>query len=146
MKTLRLESEGAYRRAFLLILTVVYLLARCTEGKGQSVEFVSPFHVVVAPAQGDQKATTDMYHVPTRVVLSDSLTSIGTDVPGGRKFVQVVYAVEREPDGRTRYIVDEGIIVHETLPGWGGCLVRWITDKFVWALYEKVPDHIQVEN
>lgn len=145
MKTLRLDSEGAYRRAFLLILSFVYVLARCTEGKGQTVEFVSPFHVVVAPAQGDQKATTDVYHVSTRVVLSDSLTSIGTDVAGGRRFVQVVHAVEREPDGRTRYIVDEGIIVHEKIPD-KGCLVRWITDKFVWALYEKVPDHIQVEN
>lgn len=145
MKTLRLDSEGAYRRAFLLILSFVYVLARCTEGKGQAVGFVSPFHVVVAPAQGDQKATTDVYHVPTRVVLSDSLTSIGTEVPGGRRFVQVVHAVEREPDGRTRYIVDEGIIVHEKIPD-KGCLVRWITDKFVWALYEKVPDHIQVEN
>lgn len=140
MKTLRLSSEGAYRRAFMVLLFFVYLLARCTEGRGQDVDFVSPFHVVVSPAQGDQKATVDVYHVPARVVLSDSLTSIGTDVPGGRKFVQKVYAVEREPDGRTRYIVEEGIIVHQ--PG----VARWITDKFMWALYASVPDHVQVEN
>lgn len=128
-----------------LLFAALPLFLTCPEVSGQSIEFISPLHVVVAPAEGDQKATTDVYHVPARVVLTDSLTTIGTDAQGGRKFVQVVHAVEQEPDGRTRYIVEEGIIYHEVING-GGEVVRWITDKFVWALYSFTPDHINVEN
>lgn len=52
-----------------VLLTLLLCAAKCG---GQTVEFVSPFHVVVSPAHGDQKATTDVYHVATRVVLSDT--------------------------------------------------------------------------
>lgn len=101
-------------------------------------EYYSPFSVVIA------KEVTDIYHTPVHVVITDKTISIGVDAEGGQKFNRAIQGREDENDNKTRYIISDGIVLHERTPK--GERVTWITDKFQWALFSFQPDFFEVIN
>ena len=133
-----------YNCLCLAIIIAVFSVAMCaaTVAKGQS-DFVSPFHVVVTGPQPGSKSITDIYHVPTRVVITEATVSIGVDSEGGSRFNYPIQGIEHET-GKTRYIIPEGIIIHAVTKE-GEC-VTWINSKFQWRLYSFLPQFIEIEN
>lgn len=127
-----------------LAALAVFVVAMCgaTVAHGQT-DFVSPFHFVVTTPQPGSKSITDIYHVPTHVVITEATVSIGVDAEGGQKFNYAIQGVERETD-RVRYIIPDGIIVHTTNKE-GEC-VTWISSKFQWRLYSFLPKLVEIEN
>lgn len=126
------------------IIAALIGLAMCgaTVANGQT-DFVSPFHFVVTTPEPGSKSITDIYHVPTHVVITADAVSIGVDAEGGQKFNYPIQGVERETD-RVRYIIPDGIIVHTTTKE-GEC-VTWISSKFQWRLYSFLPKLVEIEN
>jgi len=115
------------------IIAIMLMFPRC--GNSQT-DFYSPFHFVVTNPQPGSKSITDIYHVSTHVVITETTVSIGVDAEGGQKFNYAIQGVEREAD-RVRYIIPEGLIIHTTSKE-GEC-VTWITSKFQWRLYSFLP-------
>ena len=127
-----------------LAALAVFVVAMCgaTVAHGQT-DFYSPFHFVVTTPQPGSASITDIYHVPTHVVITEATVSIGVDTEGGQRFNYAIQGVERETD-RVRYIIPDGIIIHTTNKE-GEC-VTWISSKFQWRLYSFLPRMVEIEN
>lgn len=137
------------RRAFhtclwLAAILAIFAIAMCsaTVAQGQT-DFYSPFHFVVTTPQPGSASITDIYHVPTHVVITEATVSIGVDTEGGQRFNYAIQGVERETD-RVRYIITDGLIIHTTNKE-GEC-VTWISSKFQWRLYSFLPKLVEIEN
>lgn len=126
-------------------IIAVFSIAMCsaTVAHGQT-DFNSPFSVVVTPQTAGSKSVTDIYHTPVHVVIEAGYISIGTDAEGGKKFLHEIQGTEIENERKTRYIIAEGIIVHETNKE--GETVTWTTSKFMWRLFSFLPSFIEIEN
>lgn len=126
-------------------ILAIFSVAMCsaTVAHGQT-DFNSPFSVVVTPQVSGSKSVTDIYHTPVHVVIEAGYISIGTDAEGGKKFLHEIQGTEIENDRKTRYIVADGIIVHETDAH--GETVTWTTSKFMWRLFSFLPSFIEIEN
>lgn len=127
-----------------LAVLAIFAVAMCgsVAAHGQT-DFYSPFHFVVTTPQPGSASITDIYHVPTHVVITEATVSIGVDAEGGQRFNYAIQGVERETD-RVRYIIPEGIIIH-TVNKEGEC-VTWISSKFQWRLYSFLPKLVEIEN
>ena len=126
------------------IMAIVCLLLFCSAVKAHGqTEFISPFHVVITAPQPGSKSITDIYHVPTHVVITETTVSIGVDSEGGSRFNYPIQGVEHET-GKNRYIIPDGIIIHAVNKE--GETVTWINSKFQWRLYSFLPQFIEIEN
>lgn len=128
---------GAFMAALCL-----FMFCGAVAAHGQT-DFYSPFHFVVTTPQPGSASITDIYHVPTHVVITEATVSIGVDTEGGQRFNYAIQGVERETD-RVRYIIPDGIIIH-TATKEGEC-VTWISSKFQWRLYSFLPKLVEIEN
>lgn len=149
-----LDEEGpdfeALRRtvknlAWAGAILAVFSIAMCsaTLAHGQT-DFYSPFSVVVTPQTAGSKSVTDIYHTAVHVVIEADHIVIGTDAEGGKRFIHMIQGTEVESERKTRYIIPEGIVTHETNSE--GETVTWTTSKFMWRLFSFTPIFIEIEN
>ena len=136
------SRRGCLWFAGIAALVSIAMCSSATLADGQT-DFYSPFPFVVTNPQPGSKSITDIYHVPTHVVITEATVSIGVDAEGGQKFNYAIQGVEREAD-RVRYIITDGLIIHTTNKE-GEC-VTWISSKFQWRLYSFLPKLVEIEN
>ena len=125
--------------ALLTVASCTMTVVKCCA----QTDFYSPFHFVVTAPQPGSKSITDIYHVQTHVVITETTISIGVDSEGGQRFNYAIQGTEREID-RVRYIITDGIIIHEKNAE--GESVTWISSKFQWRLYSFYPKLVEIEN
>lgn len=143
------DIEGLQRTvknlAWAGAILAVFSIAMCsaTIAHGQT-DFYSPFSVVVTPQAAGSKSVTDIYHTSVHVTIESDHIVIGTDSEGGKRFVHQIQGTEVESARKTRYIIPDGIVTHETDAH--GETVTWTTSKFMWRLFSFMPTFIEIEN
>ena len=132
-----------FRACLVIALLTVASCTRTVVKCCAQTDFYSPFHFVVTTPEPGSKSITDIYHVQTHVVITETTISIGVDSEGGQRFNYAIQGTEREID-RVRYIITDGIIIHEKNAE--GESVTWISSKFQWRLYSFYPKIVEIEN